>query len=91
MTTKEQIYKLLDSFTDEQLEQVLIILNSIKKIADIESEDDAFCQKMIDDYLNDSDLEKNNSVPLDEFVKELGFNPKEFKTIDWYYLKRIVI
>lgn len=39
MTTKEQIYKLLDSFTDEQLEQVLIILNSIKKIADIESED----------------------------------------------------
>ena len=41
MTTKEQIYKLLDSFTDEQLEQVLIILNSIKKIVDIESEDDA--------------------------------------------------
>lgn len=38
MTTKEQIYNLLDSFTDEQLEQVLIILNSIKHLLDTEKE-----------------------------------------------------
>ena len=38
MTTKEQIYKLLDSFTDEQLEQVLVILNSIKHLLNAERE-----------------------------------------------------
>ena len=78
MTTKEQIYNLLDSFTDAQLEQVLIILNSIKKIADIESEDDAFCQKM----LADSKIDNDKSIPLDDFIKELGFNSDDLNCID---------
>ena len=65
MATKEQIYKMLDSFTDEQLEQVLIILNSVKKMINIESEDDAFCQK-----INDIDNGRNLSKPFTS-VKEL--------------------
>ncbi len=77
MSTKEMIYNVIDTFTEEQLKQVFAMLNSVKKMLDDEAEDDAICQKMLDDYLNDPDPEKNNSVPLDEFIKELGLNPDE--------------
>ena len=42
-----------------------------------EAEDDAFCQKMLDDYRSDADPHKHDSVTLDEFAKELGINLDE--------------
>ena len=68
---------MIDNFTDEQLKQVFTMLNSVKKMLDNEMEDDLFCEKMLDDYLNDSDPEKHKSITLDEFIKELGLNPDE--------------
>ena len=43
----------------------------------VKREDDAFCQKMLDDYRSDADPHKHDSVTLDEFAKELGINLDE--------------
>lgn len=77
MSTKEMIYNMIDGFSEEQLVQVCALLSSVKKMLDEEAEDDAFCQKMLDDYRNDADLHKHDSVTLDEFAKELGINLDE--------------
>lgn len=77
MSTKEMIYNMIDGFSEEQLVQVCALLASVKKMLNEEAEDDAFCQKMLDDYRSDADPQKHDSVTLDEFAKELGINLDE--------------
>lgn len=77
MSTKEMIYNMIDGFSEEQLVQVCALLASVKKMLNEEAEDDAFCQKMLDDYRSDADPHKHDSVTLDEFAKELGINLDE--------------
>lgn len=63
MSTKEQIYNIIDSFSDEQLPQVYTMIVSVKKMID-ETADDMFCRKLYNDYLNDTDPDKDETVPL---------------------------
>lgn len=65
MSTKEKIYSLIDGFTEEQLAQVLIILDSIKNMLQSEQEDDEYCHKLLEDYRNDTDPDKTKGVQLD--------------------------
>jgi hypothetical protein len=77
MSTREKINNIMDSFTEEQLTQVLAMLGSIKEMLDYEAEDDEFCRKLAEDYLNDPDPHKHDSITLDDFVRELGLDPEE--------------
>ena len=77
MSTKEKIYHMIDGFSEEQLVQVFAMLNSVKKMLDEEAEDDTFCQRLLENYRNDPDPRKHDSIPLDEFAKELGINLDE--------------
>lgn len=77
MSTKEKIYHMIDGFSEEQLVQVFAMLNSVKKMLDEEAEDDTFCQGLLENYRNDPDPRKHDSIPLDEFAKELGINLDE--------------
>ena len=74
MSTKEKIYRMIDGFSEEQLVQVFAMLSSVKKMIDEEAEDDTFCRGLLENYRNDSDPHKHDSVTLDEFAKELGIN-----------------
>ncbi len=74
MSTKEKIYHMIDGFSEEQLVQVFEMLSSVKKMLDEEAEDDTFCRGLLENYRNDSDPDKHDSVTLDEFAKELGLN-----------------
>lgn len=74
MSTKEKIYRMIDGFSEEQLVQVFAMLSSVKKMLDEEAEDDTFCRGLLENYRNDSDPHKHDSVTLDEFAKELGIN-----------------
>lgn len=58
MSTKEQIYNIIDSFSDEQLTQVYTMIVSVKKMLDNENADDIFCRQLYNNYLNDADPEK---------------------------------
>lgn len=77
MSAKEKIYSIIDEFSEEQLIQVCALLTSVRKMLNEEAEDDAFCVKLLDDYRNDSDPHKHESVTLDEFAKGLGINLDE--------------
>ena len=72
MSTKEQIYNIIDSFSDEQLTQVYTMIVSVKKMLDNEAADDMFCRKLYNDYLNDTDPDKNETIPLNKLADELG-------------------
>lgn len=72
MSTKEMINTLIDSFSDNQLKNVLAMLENLKAIVD-EAEDDAYCNKLYDDYKYES-TSADEAVELSEFAKELGIS-----------------
>lgn len=72
MSTKEQIYNIIDSFSDEQLTQIYTMIVSVKKMLDNEVADDMFCRRLYNDYLNDPDPDKDEMVPLNKLADELG-------------------
>ena len=67
MSNKEKIVQLLDIVTDYKMGYVLAYEQGIT--ADEEA-DDNFCKKMIEDYKNDTDPEKDVEYTLDECKKE---------------------
>lgn len=71
MSNKEKIVQLLDTVPDYKMGYILAYVQGIT--ADEEA-DDIFCQKLIEDYENDPDPEKDNEYTLDECKKEWGLN-----------------
>lgn len=69
MSNKEKIVQLLDIVPDYKMGYVLAYVQGIT--ADEEA-DDIFCQKMIEDYENDTAPEKDNEYTLEECKKEWG-------------------
>lgn len=68
MSTKEKIYQLIDSLSEEQLRGLLTMLTGYAKIID-EAQDDAFCAKLYEEAKNDDD---SDTKSVEEFAKELG-------------------
>lgn len=69
MSQKEMCIQLLDRVPDFKLGYVIAYLQGIT--AD-EMADDAYCQKLYEDYLNDPDPEKDALFSLEECKKEWG-------------------
>lgn len=57
MSNKEKIVQLLDTVPDYKMGYILAYVQGIT--ADEEA-DDIFCEKMIEDYINDTDPEKDD-------------------------------
>lgn len=70
MSNKERAIQLLDSVPDYKMGYVLAYIQGIT--ADEEA-DDIFCQKMVEDYENAPEEEKED-VPLEECLKEWGID-----------------
>jgi hypothetical protein len=71
MSNREKCIAILDGLTDTQLESIAAILQAAKD-AIIEAEDNAFCAKLYQDYLNDPDPRKHDTVAIEDLAKELG-------------------
>ena len=69
MSTRERCMELLDSVPEFKLGYVLAYLQGLT--AD-EAADDAFCEQLYQDYLNDPDPTKNTGISLERFAEELG-------------------
>lgn len=67
MSDKEKIIQLLDEIPDYKIGYVLAYMQGIR--AD-EDADDAFCQRMYEDYENSPDSEKNENYLLEDCKKE---------------------
>lgn len=69
MSNRELCLKLLDNVPEYKIGYVLAYIQGIT--ADEEA-DDAFCARMIENYENDSDPEKDQTFTLDDCKKEWG-------------------
>ncbi len=69
MSNKERIIELLDNLPDYKIGYVLAY---VQGVAADEEADDIFCQRMIEDYENDLDPEKDKGYTLEECKKEWG-------------------
>ena len=70
MSDKEKIIQLLDFVPSYKIGYVLAYVQGIT--ADEEA-DDAFCEKLVDDYINSPDEDKE-TIPLEECLKEWGID-----------------
>lgn len=71
MSNKERVIELLDSVPDYKIGYVLAYVQGI--VADEEA-DDIFCQRMIENYENDPDPEKDKVYSFEECMKEWELN-----------------
>ncbi len=69
MSNKEKIIQLLENVPDYKMGYVLAY---VQGIAADEEADDIFCQKMVENYENDADPEKDVEYTLEECKKEWG-------------------
>lgn len=75
MSTKELALKdvaknIIDSLPDYKIKYIVTFLKGVQ--LDDEIEDDLFCQRMVDDYLNDTDPDKDEGILIEDLAKELG-------------------
>ena len=68
MSNKEKVINLVDKIADEKLNFVVAYLQDLSE----EIEDDIFCEKLYQEYLNSPD--KDEFVPIEEVLKGLGKN-----------------
>lgn len=71
MSNREKIIALLDSVPDYKMGYVLAYVQGIT--ADEEA-DDIFCQRMLENYENDPDPDKDKGYSLEECMKEWGLS-----------------
>lgn len=71
MSNKDQILQLLDKVPEYKLGYVLAY---IQGIAIDEEADDVYCEKLYQEYLQDTDAERDVEYSLEECKKEWGLN-----------------
>lgn len=71
MSNREKVIALLDSVPDYKMGYVLAYVQGIT--ADEEA-DDAFCERMVENYLNDPDPDKDETFSLEDCKKEWGLS-----------------
>lgn len=71
MSNREMCAQLLNTVPEYKIGYVLAYLQGLT--AD-EAEDDAFCERMYQNYLDDPDPEKNKTYTLEECKKEWGID-----------------
>lgn len=73
MSTKEKAFYIFNQLTEEQLAAFVTLFGTMRTIPEVEP--DEWDKAMI----ADSKIDNDESKPLDEFIKELGFNPDDLR------------
>jgi len=70
MSEREQAKQIIDQLPEYKIGNLLLFLKGMQFDDDIE--DDLFCQKMYEDYLNDPDPEKDEEITIEELAAREG-------------------
>ena len=70
MSDREQAKQIIDQLPEYKIGKLLLFLKGIQFDDDIE--DDLYCQKLYEDYLNDPDPEKDEEIILEELAAREG-------------------
>ncbi|KAI4439938.1 hypothetical protein FMM80_28780 [Schaedlerella arabinosiphila] len=70
MSEKELAKQIIDQLPEYKISNLLLFLKGIQ--FDDELEDDLYCERLVEDYLNNTDPEKHESITLEELAKREG-------------------
>lgn len=70
MSEREQAKQIIDKLPEYKIGNLLLFLRGME--FDDEMEDDLYCEKLVEDYLNDSDPEKHETISLEELAEREG-------------------
>lgn len=70
MSDREKAKQIIDRLPEYKVNKILLFLQGIEFSEEID--DDLFCEKLYQDYLDDPDPEKDKEYSLEECKKEWG-------------------
>ena len=70
MSEREQAKRIIDGLPEYKIGPLLLFLRGIQ--FDDELEDDLYCEKLAEDYLNDDSPDKHETITLEELAKREG-------------------
>ncbi len=70
MSEREQAKQIIDKLPDYKINNILLFLKGVA--FDDEIEDDLYCEKLYQDYLNDPDPEKDETITIEELARQEG-------------------
>ena len=72
MSEREQAKQIIDSLPEYKIGNILLFLKGVQ--FDDDMEDDLYCEKLVQDYMDNPDLEKTETVTLEELAKREGIS-----------------
>lgn len=70
MSEREQAKQIIDKLPEYKISNLLTFLQGMQ--FDDEMEDDLYCQKLYEDYLNNPDQEKHDTITIEELAAREG-------------------
>lgn len=70
MSEREQAKLIIDRLSEYKISNLLIFLKGMQ--FDDDMEDDLYCEKLYEDYLNDPDPQKHDTITLEELAAREG-------------------
>lgn len=70
MSEREQAKQIIDNLPEYKISALLTFLRGMA--FDDEIEDDLYCEKLVEDYLNSRDPDKHESILLEDLAKREG-------------------
>lgn len=72
MSEREQAKQIIDQLPEYKIGNLLLFLRGMQ--FDDDMEDDLYCQRLYEDYLNDPDPEKHETITIEELAAREGVN-----------------
>lgn len=70
MSEREQAKQIIDRLPEYKVSNLLLFLRGM--LFDDEIEDDMYCERLVENYLNDSSPDKHDIITLEELAKREG-------------------
>lgn len=70
MSEREQAKQIIDQLPEYKVSNLLLFLRGMQ--FDDEIEDDLYCERLVEDYLNDTSPDKHDTITIEELAKQVG-------------------
>lgn len=70
MSEREQAKQIIDQLPEYKVGNLLLFLRGM--LFDDEMEDDLYCERLVEDYLNNTSPDKHDTITLEELAKREG-------------------
>ena len=72
MSEREQAKQIIDQLPEYKMGNLLLFLRGM--LFDDELEDDLYCERLVEDYLNETSPDKHDTITLEELARREGVN-----------------